>query len=202
MLQVPADLFVPWNLTTPLDLGRTFDLVMSLEVAEHLPQAAAETFVSSLVGLGPVVLFSAAIPGQQGDHHVNLQWQDWWVEYFERHGYVPVDAVRPEVWGCDDVESWYAQNTLIFVDGARISEYPGLEAARRNTRRDQLTIVHPRTYERALRRSDPGAIARAVVRRTNATASYLLALGTSRLRRSPASAPATPAPTGTSPRRP
>ena len=103
--QVPADLFVPWNLTTPLDLGRTFDLVMSLEVAEHLPQAAAETFVSSLVGLGPVVLFSAAIPGQQGDHHVNLQWQDWWVEYFERHGYVPVDAVRPEVWGCSTTSS-------------------------------------------------------------------------------------------------
>ena len=36
-LAIPADHFVAHDLATPLDLKRQFDLVQSLEVAEHLP---------------------------------------------------------------------------------------------------------------------------------------------------------------------
>ncbi|MDP6884692.1 MAG: hypothetical protein QF830_11185, partial [Rhodospirillales bacterium] len=43
----------------------------SLEVAEHLPPDAAETFVATLVAHGRLVLFSAAPPGQGGLNHVN-----------------------------------------------------------------------------------------------------------------------------------
>jgi hypothetical protein len=35
---------------------------MSLEVAEHLEEEFAETFIDSLVSLAPIVLFSAALP--------------------------------------------------------------------------------------------------------------------------------------------
>jgi hypothetical protein len=35
-------------------------LVVSLEVAQHLPQPSADAFVESLTSLGPIVLFSAA----------------------------------------------------------------------------------------------------------------------------------------------
>ena len=52
-------------------MDRKFDLVVSLEVAEHLPSECAETFVDSLTGLGPIVLFSAAIPHQGGTNHAN-----------------------------------------------------------------------------------------------------------------------------------
>ena len=72
-LEIAPEHFVAHDLQHPLDLERHFDLVVSLEVAEHLPAACAETFVSSLVGLGPVILFSAAIPAQGGEHHVNEQ---------------------------------------------------------------------------------------------------------------------------------
>src|SRR4029079_13889229 len=62
LLQIPADRFLVRDLSKPLDLGRTFDLALALEVAEHLPASAAGTLVTSLTALAPVVLFSAAIP--------------------------------------------------------------------------------------------------------------------------------------------
>jgi len=40
-----------------LHVDRRFDLVMSLEVGEHLPPDVADRFVESLVNLGPVVAF-------------------------------------------------------------------------------------------------------------------------------------------------
>src|SRR3981081_11169 len=57
----------------PLDLGRRFDLAICLEVAEHLPAASADALVALLTRHAPVVLFSAAIPGQGGTGHVNEQ---------------------------------------------------------------------------------------------------------------------------------
>lgn len=77
MLRIPPDKFTAWKPTKPLQIERDFDIVMSLEVAEHLPNGSAEVFVDTLIGLGPLVLFSAAIPFQCGNRHVNLQWQDY-----------------------------------------------------------------------------------------------------------------------------
>jgi 2-polyprenyl-3-methyl-5-hydroxy-6-metoxy-1,4-benzoquinol methylase len=51
LLEIPRERFLPFDLTKPLELDRTFDLVVSLEVAEHLPWACAETFVRSLTEL-------------------------------------------------------------------------------------------------------------------------------------------------------
>ncbi len=66
LLQIPQEKFVVRDLTKPFTLNRVFDLVISLEVAEHLPPASAETFVSSLVELGPVILFSGDGPATRG----------------------------------------------------------------------------------------------------------------------------------------
>lgn len=44
MLQIPQEEFLPFDLTKPLQLNREFDLVVSLEVAEHLPAECAEIF--------------------------------------------------------------------------------------------------------------------------------------------------------------
>jgi SAM-dependent methyltransferase len=65
-LEIPADRFRGHDLARPLSVGRTFDLAVSLEVAEHLPAASADDFVASLAHLAPVVLFSAAAPYQGG----------------------------------------------------------------------------------------------------------------------------------------
>lgn len=48
-LVIPAARFRAANLAQALDLGRQFDLVQSLEVAEHIPGESASIFVENLV---------------------------------------------------------------------------------------------------------------------------------------------------------
>jgi SAM-dependent methyltransferase len=114
-LLIPPDRFQPMDLTAPGQLPMQFDLVQSLEVAEHLPPDAAEAFVALLCGLGSIVLFSAAIPYQGGTRHINEQWPDYWAGLFAQRGYVAMDVVRDRVWNNPNVAYYYAQNAIMFV---------------------------------------------------------------------------------------
>lgn len=96
----------------PLALG-TFDLAVCLEVAEHLPDWRADGIIEDLCRLAPVVLFSAAIPGQGGHGHVNEQWPRYWVDRFEAHNYAVSGALRFRLWECDEVMNWYRANILV-----------------------------------------------------------------------------------------
>lgn len=144
ILEIPGEEFLCHDLRNPLELNRRFDLVVSLEVAEHLPAECAESFVQTLTRLGPAILFSAAIPFQGGTDHLNEQWPDYWARHFEQNGYVPIDLIRKRVWQNADVEFWYCQNILLFVgrDGPEIRPDPGY--AQKDTRNSQLSLVHPR----------------------------------------------------------
>jgi SAM-dependent methyltransferase len=146
MLEIPAEQFLAYDLTEPLEIGRQFDLVVSLEVAEHLPSDSAGTFVDSLTRLGPVILFSAAIPFQGGTHHVNEQWPDYWVHHFQARGYLAIDPIRKHIWQNADVDFWYTQNSLIFVRQEDLDRYPLLREEAKHTREAQLSIVHPRLF--------------------------------------------------------
>jgi SAM-dependent methyltransferase len=95
------------------DLGG-FDVVTCLEVAEHIPAERAEAFVGWLTGLAPLVFFSAAIPGQGGEGHVNEQWPAYWVDLFASHGFKASGELRWSLWNDDRVAPWYAQNLLMF----------------------------------------------------------------------------------------
>ena len=88
-LGIPAKKFIAHDLSTPLNLDRRFDLALSLEVAEHLSEAAAGTFVQNLCSAADTVVFSAAIPGQGGRHHINEQWPAYWADLFHGCGTIP-----------------------------------------------------------------------------------------------------------------
>ncbi len=148
-LITPAE-FVSHDLKQPLKLGRTFDLVVSLETAEHLPEDCADRFVASLTSLGAVILFSAAIPFQGGDGHINEQWADYWVERFRQRGYQAIDCLRERLWNNDQVQPWYAQNLLVFVQQDSLPNYPKLLEAARLHRPGMLSLVHPHTYTRVV----------------------------------------------------
>jgi len=119
LLRIPANRFHTADLRRLESADRRFDLACSLEVAEHLPPDLAEPFIAALIGLAPVVLFSAAIPGQGGTAHVNERWQSYWAGLFRARGYVAFDCIRPMVFGDDRVELWYRQNTLVFCEPNR-----------------------------------------------------------------------------------
>ena len=151
-LLFPDDRFVAHDLRRPLDLGRRFDLVLSLEVAQHVPEHASDAFLDTLVSLGPAVLFSAAVPHQGGDNHINEHWQSWWAERFERRGYVPHDVVRPLVWTNESVDWWYAQNAILYLEegAAEAGGEPALP----------LDLVHPRNLLTRVESKPPPLAAR------------------------------------------
>ncbi len=146
-LLIEPQRFVAHELTQPLHLDRRFDLAMCLEVAEHLPSESAQTLVDSLVGLAPVVLFSAAIPFQQGEDHINEQWPEYWYRLFARHDYVAVDALRRKLWRNTEVARWYSQNLLFYVQRQRLHDYPPLAAVfEADGNLPPLSLVHPEHY--------------------------------------------------------
>jgi SAM-dependent methyltransferase len=142
-LLIPQDRFLRRNLMEPLRLDRTFDLVNCLEVAEHLDPSRADSFVEDLCRLGDVVVFSAAIPGQGGTHHVNEQFQSYWQERFRRNGFRALDCLRHRIWGNERVAWWYVQNLFVFVRESRLGSFPAAVAADRPWPAD---LVHPRAY--------------------------------------------------------
>ena len=120
--QIAPDNFVSTNLQNRVSLDRKFDLVESLEVAEHIDEAYADLFVESLTSHGDVILFSAAIPGQGGTHHVNEQWPSYWIEKFARVGFKPYDVIRPLIWTDSRVSVWYRQNIILFSKDRAFSD--------------------------------------------------------------------------------
>lgn len=84
------------DLTQPLSLQWKFDLVTSIEVGEHLPFEASETFIKSLTSHATNwLVFTAAIPGQGGHGHINCQPPEYWRELIEREG-LAYDATTTE----------------------------------------------------------------------------------------------------------
>jgi len=144
LVRVPQDRVRNLDLESAFDLGRRFDLVFNIEVAEHLSAAAADGFVASLVRHADVVLFSAAIPYQGGHHHVNEQFPDYWIAKFARHGYVPLDFLRPQLWNRDEILLWLRQNLLVFAK-KRLTE-AGAPLSGVAAGNGVLSVVHPDVY--------------------------------------------------------
>lgn len=148
------------------------DLCLSLEVAEHLPAAAARQFVSYLCSVSDVVLLSAAIPRQGGNGHVNEQWPEYWAALFAACDFGVSDALRRRLWDEPGVEVFYRQNLLTFVRG-------GDATAPVRRRLDELAarcpppirVVHPDlwTYKMSFYR-DPRKLARSAIGKASGAA--------------------------------
>lgn len=114
-LFIDQEHFLPLDLTKHFQFDKNYDLVISLEVAEHLPFSSADQFVACLCKSSDLVIFSAAIPGQGGQMHVNEQWPDYWKEKFLRHGYIQYDLIRPAIWEDSNIDVWYRQNMFVYA---------------------------------------------------------------------------------------
>ena len=118
-----------------------FDLVICMEVAEHLPYGRAPALVAELASLGDAVLFSAAVPFQYGTQHVNEQWPEFWAILFRAQGFSCYDCLRAGLWADTKVDWWYAQNALLFArDGSAAA---GRLPPESRVDGRGLSVVHP-----------------------------------------------------------
>jgi SAM-dependent methyltransferase len=76
------------DLRKPLIVNQRFDLVMSVEVAEHVPKKYSRNLVRSLCRhSNGLIVFTAAPPGTPGDDHINCRERGFWDALFDEQGY-------------------------------------------------------------------------------------------------------------------
>ena len=115
-LQVPYSCYNPVNLEERIMTDRKYDLCICLEVAEHLSEKRANSFVADLCEISDLILFSAAVKGQGGIHHVNEQELKYWIDKFSILNYRAFDIIRPRIQYDEKILWWYRQNCIVFIN--------------------------------------------------------------------------------------
>jgi len=167
----PGD-FHAADLAAPIDLGRQFDLVQSLEVAEHLPAAKAAQFVDTLTAHGAYVLFSAAVPGQGGENHINERPLGYWRAIFRDHRYCAVDYLRPLIRHDPAIARWYRCNIMLYAREDAVASLAEPARLRRVPDAQPLDDYWPLSYRvrHALVRQLPSGVVNRISRTRGAVA--------------------------------
>ena len=114
-LVIPYESVFSLDISKPLDI-ELFDVVVSLEVIEHIDSAYEDTVIDNIVNSSnKYIIFSGARVGQPGDGHINCRNQDYWIEKFtKRTGVYLMQGLSRLLRGNVDIPTYYRENTLIF----------------------------------------------------------------------------------------
>ncbi len=112
-LLISREKFLVFDLTSELSLKRTYDMVLCLEVAEHIVENQSEKLMRNICRHGDLVIFSAALPGQGGHKHLNEQPIKYWMERFTAFGYIASEEFRERI--PKDVSEWYRNNLVVYT---------------------------------------------------------------------------------------
>lgn len=138
------------NLHEPIRLEKEYDLAICLEVAEHLAPEKADTLIESLTSLSKTILFSAGVPYQGGQNHLNEQYIGYWKEKFYQQGYIAYDVLRFIFWNNKEVFWWYKQNMYLF---AHKNVKIDTEAFRQKEKDiHEMVFIHPELFEERMYR--------------------------------------------------
>lgn len=111
-----ADLNNPGQINLLLNkLNKKFDVAICMEVAEHLNPDVSKELIDSLTRVSDIIIFSAAVPDQGGDGHINCRSRGYWHELFEHKGFVIMDTIRQQIRNNDSVGKWYQLNTIDYI---------------------------------------------------------------------------------------
>lgn len=136
---IDKNYFVVKDLENEFNVDRKFDLAVTLEVAEHLKNTSADSFIKSITQLSDIILFSAAIENQGGQNHINEQFPNYWEKLFNKYGFEFYDIIRFEFWENQNVDLWYRQNMLLAIK-------KGSELTKFEKHKNNINIVHPEHY--------------------------------------------------------
>jgi hypothetical protein len=116
-LYLPEHCYVFHDLKKPYFPNRKYDLAICCEVAEHLPHRCADTLVDTVCRCADICLWSAAVPGQGGDGHINEQHESYWEEKFLKRQRIKFDVLRNKLQHepNEKIAWWYKQNYLIYA---------------------------------------------------------------------------------------
>lgn len=71
----------------PFCLNKIFDLVLCIEVAEHIEPEFTDVFIDNLCKHGNMILMTTAKVGQGGTNHVNCQPKKFWIDKITQKGF-------------------------------------------------------------------------------------------------------------------
>jgi len=145
---VSPDRFREQDLAAMQAIGGQFDLALCLEAAEHLPESAAPGLVEALTDAAPVIVFSAALPGQGGDGHINERLPSYWAALFAARGYACHTGLRSRIWRDEAIEVWYRQNLLCFVRQSELPRWRGVLGDAVAPDDPRLDVAHPELLAR------------------------------------------------------
>ncbi|EKD25752.1 MAG: hypothetical protein ACD_79C01527G0010 [uncultured bacterium] len=95
-----------------------YDLCICMEVAEHIDEKYSETLIHNITNSAPILIFTAAGPGQEGNDHCNLQPKSWWMEKLRKYDFEYDDNLTNDfilhMSNMNDVQSWYIENLMIY----------------------------------------------------------------------------------------
>lgn len=118
-IEPPAREYVSFlNLVTSVN-PTPAHIVLCLEVLEHIPEPDAEKALMCLTWAAKDrIIFSAAVPGQGGEGHVNLQSRQYWLRRFIRMGWMidmdETDALRHHMLRGPHM-GWFTNNVMVLT---------------------------------------------------------------------------------------
>lgn len=109
--------FVQANLTKPIYEGQRKLNVISLEVGEHIPAEFAAEYLNNVTKFGGDIIFSWAIPNQEGIGHINCQDNDWVRDEMFARGYKEISEKTAEL--RDSIQechcTWFRETLMYFT---------------------------------------------------------------------------------------
>lgn len=102
------------QLGVPFDLGRSFDWVLSLEVGEHLPKEAANTFLSNIARHARVgAIISWATPDFPSPYHPNTLPVEESTRLIEGHGFRQAPGLTQKLRDTAETD-WLKQTAAVY----------------------------------------------------------------------------------------
>jgi len=102
------------DLSTPINFNEFFDVVLSLEVAEHIPPEYEEIFINNIIKhTKNMVIISWAHEKQGGEGHFNERNESYVVSLFESRGFT-YDRKESMIIRQYATLKWFRKNLYVF----------------------------------------------------------------------------------------
>jgi cyclopropane fatty-acyl-phospholipid synthase-like methyltransferase len=102
------------DLSKDIDLGKTFDFVLSLEVGEHIPKEFEEIYINNVIKHSHnYILLSWAIKGQGGDGHINEQDNEYIINKVTSFGFKYQEEASSHFRNSAEL-SWFKNTLMLF----------------------------------------------------------------------------------------